>query len=318
MKTKLLLRSPVFSPFIFSIYDQLKNKTMKKIIFIATVISLMSLSSINAQFGIGSPKVLDEIKKNKLIVVLFQDADHYNEYLQNYVEKNWKYGDYEFVYSDKLKAYKKSKDVFFLAMKKVYYSTLLRSNSLTISNNYELEIPWGSKSNIAIVPTFIQDINSISKEHLETLLKVLFDVLVEIRKGGLKQIKGKKVAEYYNPQNNVSKFYNKTLLIPESSITIGYPGKENRKFFDSKEIAKFYTQDFKIVTEEELTEFLISDNGQYIYFHSSELGPIIFFYLFDIQQNKMVYFGNYRQGVGSMGNLSVFERVLEDLNQIMQ
>ncbi len=102
-----------------------------------------------------------------------------------------------------------------------------------VNNDYELEIPWGSKSNIAIVPTFIKEINSISKEHLETLLKVLFDVLVEIRKGNLKQIKGKKVAEYYNPQNNVSKFHNKTLLIPESSITIGYPGKENRKFFDS-------------------------------------------------------------------------------------
>ena len=86
---------------------------MKKVILITISIFLLSFSIINAQFGIGSPKVIEEIKQSKLMVVLFDEAFDYNDFIQQYVEKNWLYGEYEFINEKDLEQYEKRKDLFF-------------------------------------------------------------------------------------------------------------------------------------------------------------------------------------------------------------
>ena len=306
------------------IVNLLKNRKlniMKKNILLSTLLFLFICTRIHAQFGIGSPKVLEEIKENTLIVVLKNDAENYNKNLRAYVEKNWKYGDYKFITLEEVGAYRKKKDVFFLATKKINAGTTENprlSNSLTISKDSRLTVPYGSKSNIAIVNTFLPNMNEISEVHLASLLKVLFDTIDEFENATLKQTKPSHVADHYNPQNDASTFKNKTLLIPKTSIPIGYVGREDYSLLEPAEIAKYYSHEFKIVEEEELSEFIKADDGQFLYLNASQHGPLVPYFLFDIEQNKMVYFNAKKQGFGAVNNLSVFKKALEDLDELMK
>ena len=287
---------------------------MKKVILITISIFLLSFSNINAQFGIGSPKVIEEIKQSKLMVVLFDEAFDYNDFIQQYVEKNWLYGEYEFIKEDDLEQYEKRKDLFFLALTTT--SAGLPSNqfyniNITISTRSKLYYGWGDKAIVSIVPTGLSAASEISQERFDSYLKVLFDTLKEFETNKLELVKGKKVAKYYNPQNDVSSFKNKELLIPISSTMNAYKASE---------IKKYYTKKFRIVKDGELGELMAEDEGQFIYLHAYQQGPSVIYFLFDIEQNKMVYYGNQPEGMVMSGvtNIkSTYKKMLKDLEEVM-
>ncbi len=287
---------------------------MKKLIFLIPSLFFFAFTTLLAQFGAGSPKVIDEIRSSKLMVVLFDKAPDYNDYIQQYVEKNWKYGDYEFINSDDLDDYKKRKDLFFLSKTTAVAGTpsnKFYNVNLTISRRSKLYYSWGSKYVVVNVPTGYSVGNEISHERFDSFLKVMFDTLEEFEKKKLELFKGKQLAKYYNPQNDVSGFKDKELLIPISSKLYDYK---------SSEIAKYYTKKFRIVKEGELGELMGSDEGQFIYLHAYQEGPAIIYFLFDIEQNKMVYYGNQPEGVvmsGVTNTKSTYKKMLKDLDEIM-
>jgi len=322
---------------------------MKKQFYLVTIIILFFYSKSYSQFGVGSPEVLNDIKHGKLIVVVYKDVDNYNNNIKKYIEENWKYGEYQFVSKDSLKIYEKRKDLFFMDIKSIITGSQGHSSvnfGLTISRSPKNFFWWGDSKIVSIVPisnteyNYYQDLpefqklyengrntfeaaiaglNLLSCEHMNSMFKVLFDVIEEFKNEKFALTKGNKASEYYNSVNDISILKNKTLLIPISEINqTGYMRRKNDKFLSIIEISKVYTHDFKIVSEEEFSNLVKSNSDKYFYLQCKEESTIINYFLFDFKTNKLVYFNNERGGIGAIDNITVFEKVLKDLNEIMK